>query len=128
MSFAPGILTLIQSCKDRAAGRANQDADDQGRHSEQQQNKPRKHAAIMRIILQVVGLLFQFVGIVLACVFVGLDVMETTPLLTLIVLILGTAALSILWTNILQQQLTSANPVANPKKHDPNARWQASKL
>ena len=99
MSFAPAILTLIQSYKDRAVGRVNQDADDQGRHSEQYRNNPRKHA-ILSAILQVVGLLFQFVGIVLACVFVGLVVMETTPVMILIVLILGTAGLSIIWTNI----------------------------
>ena len=98
-----------------------------------------KRSTVLNAILQVVGLLFQLVGILLACVFVSLVAMETAPVMTWIVLG-GTAGLSLLlstiWVGRVQQLLeipnlntlsTEYKEYAKKNNFEPTARWKASK-
>ena len=95
--------------------------------------KHKKRCRILNTVLQVAGLLFQLVGMVLVYKFIGFDVRKTAPVMTWIVLG-GTAVCSLLlsaiWTGKVQKMLTIANVTnlsPHAKMHDPTARWKASK-
>ena len=89
--------------------------------------------SILDIILQVAGLLLQLVGMVLVCTFIGFDIKKTASVTTWIVLggtVVFSLLLSTIWTSKVQRMLTIANVTnlsPHAKKHDPTARWKASK-
>ena len=95
--------------------------------------KRKKRCCILNTILQVFGLLFQLVGVVLVCTFTGFVVRNTASVLIWIVLggsVVLTLLLSTIWTGKVQKRLTIANDTnlsPQAKKLDPTARWKASK-
>ena len=95
--------------------------------------KHNKRCCILNTILQVAGLLFQLVGMVLVYIFIGFDVRKTAPVVTWIVLggtVVFSLLLSAIWTGKVQKMLTIAdvtNLSPHAKMHDPTARWKASK-
>ena len=95
--------------------------------------KRKKRCCILNTILQVAGLLIQFVGMVLVCTFIGFDIKKTAPVLTWVVLggtVVFSLLLSTIWTSKVQRMLTIANVTnlsPHARRHDPTARWKASR-
>ena len=95
--------------------------------------KHKKRCHILNTFLQVAGWLLQLVGMVLVYTFIGFDMKKAAPVMTWVVLGLTAVfslALSAIWTGNFQKMLTIANVTnlsPHAKKHDPTARWKASK-